>query len=147
MKFSIFVSLIVTTSNLEVYDRFNSKVRTGTSGRSNCQDQQAIQKATKDVTTAETDSKAIDKNFSNEVRMNTSTYSGMMDTAISVRQQQQLLSERQNSWRHASRQLDVLKRLEKRPYFARIDFHEEGEKHETHIGLGSFSDTPEHFDL
>ncbi|MCT3034868.1 RNA polymerase recycling motor HelD [Pediococcus parvulus] len=109
--------------------------------------QQAIQKATKDVTTAETDSKAIDKNFSNEVRMNTSTYSGMMDTAISVRQQQQLLSERQNSWRHASQQLDVLKRLEKRPYFARIDFHEEGEKSDEtiYIGLGSFSDTPEHF--
>ncbi|AMV61010.1 DNA helicase [Pediococcus damnosus] len=109
--------------------------------------QEAIAKSSKDAKKAETDSKSIDKNFSNEVRINTSTYSGMMDTAISVRQQQQLLSERQNSWQHASQQLNVLKRLEKRPYFARIDFHEAGEKSDEtiYIGLGSFSDTPDHF--
>ena len=109
--------------------------------------QEAIKKADKDAKTAETDSKAIDKNFVNEVRINMSSYTGMMDTAISVRQQQQLLSERQNSWRHASQQLDVLKRLEKRPYFARIDFHEAGEKKDEtiYIGLGSFSDNPDHF--
>ena len=46
--------------------------------------------------------------------------------------QQQMLDERQNSWQHAADRLSTLKRLEKKPYFARIDFQEKGaEKPET----------------
>lgn len=82
-----------------------------------------------------------------DVRIKTSTYENMLDTALSVRQQQQLIAERQNSFQHATTRLDTLKKLEVNPYFARIDFQETGEqKAETiYIGLGSFSDTPDHF--
>ena len=100
----------------------------------------AIAKAENDADNAEKDRSAIDKNFYNDVRINTSSYSGMMDTAISIRQQQQLLSERENSWQHANKRLTTFKEMKKRPYFARIDFHEKGEKKDEtiYIGLASF---------
>ncbi len=100
----------------------------------------AMDKAQKDAKNAENDRGAIQDNFYNDVRINTSSYSGMMDTAISIRQQQQLLEERENSWQHATKRIKTLKQMQKRPYFARIDFHEEGEKNDEtiYIGLGSF---------
>ena len=96
---------------------------------------------------AASDETAIRDNFSNELRLKTDSYGGMMETALSVRQQQQLLGERQNSWQHATKELATLKKMEKTPYFARIDFHEAGEdRSETiYIGLASFSDEPDRF--
>ena len=66
---------------------------------------------------------------------------------LSIHQQQQLLSEREHAWQHSAKQLDTVERLEKRPYFARVDFKEQGEKKpETiYIGLGSFADKNDHF--
>lgn len=95
---------------------------------------------------AKKDSATLDKQFG-EIHMNTGTYSGMMDTAMSVRTQQQMIDEREHSFQHANRQLQTLKRLHTNPYFARIDFQEEGaKKPETiYIGLASFSDRPDHF--
>lgn len=95
---------------------------------------------------AEDEAHQLDKGFDN-IHINTTTYSGMMDTAVSVRAQQQMLDERQNSWQHAARQLSTLKRLHAKPYFARIDFQEKGaKKPETiYIGLASFNDRPDNF--
>ncbi|MFB9768920.1 RNA polymerase recycling motor HelD [Lactiplantibacillus modestisalitolerans] len=102
---------------------------------------------TKTISRSEEDQAAIKKNFYNDVNIKTDSYEGMMETGLSVRQQQQLLDERQNSWQHATKQLSTLKKLEKNAYFARLDFHEAGEpKAETiYIGLSSFSDSPDHF--
>ncbi|MHA8110137.1 RNA polymerase recycling motor HelD [Lactobacillaceae bacterium Melli_B4] len=96
---------------------------------------------------AEQDESAIQDNFYNDVRLNSGTYSGLMDTSVSIRQQQQLLDERQNSWNNATAQVEKLKRLQERPYFARLDLHEAGEdKDETiYIGLASLSDKPDHY--
>lgn len=69
----------------------------------------AMDKAQKDAKNAENDRGAIQDNFYNDVRINTSSYSGMMDTAISIRQQQQLLEERENSWQHATKRIKTLK--------------------------------------
>ena len=102
--------------------------------------------AKKRIDVAESDEAGIRKNFVNDLRIKTDSYEGVMETALSVRQQQQMLAERQNSWQHATTELSTLKRLEKRAYFARIDFQEGANKPETiYIGLGSFSDTPDHF--
>ncbi|KID42020.1 RNA polymerase recycling motor HelD [Fructilactobacillus fructivorans] len=103
--------------------------------------------AAKKIKKAKGDQSEIQKNFFNDVRLKTSTYSGQMETGVSVRQQQQLLSERENRWKNAARDLGTLKRLDQNPYFARIDFHEEGEKHtETiYIGLASFTDNPDDY--
>ena len=109
--------------------------------------QKAEKKDKQNIQNAEADERAIQANFKNNVRIKTSTYSGMMDTALSVRQQQQLLQERENNWKSATRELAVLEKLEKKPYFARIDFQEAGESkpESIYIGLASFSDTPDHF--
>lgn len=106
----------------------------------------AKDKAEKKIQTAKKDIKGINKQI-DDIHLNTTTYSGMMDTAMSFRAQQQMLDERQNSWQHAADHLSTLKRLEKKPYFARIDFKEKGaEKAETvYIGLASFNDRPDHF--
>lgn len=98
------------------------------------------------ITTAKHDIEDIN-NQTNDIHLNTTTYSGMMDTAMSFRAQQQMLDERNNSWQHAADHLATLKRLEKKPYFARIDFLEKGaqEPESVYIGLASFSDKPDHF--
>lgn len=102
--------------------------------------------AEKRITTAKNDIEDINQQ-TNDIHLNTTTYSGMMDTAMSFRAQQQMLDERNNSWQHAADHLATLKRLEKKPYFARIDFKEKGasEPESVYIGLASFSDKPDHF--
>ncbi|TAR07351.1 ATP-dependent DNA helicase, partial [Lactiplantibacillus plantarum] len=99
------------------------------------------------ITRSEKDQADIKRDLLNNINIKTDSYEGMMETGLSVRQQQQMMDERQNSWKHATKQLSTLKKLEKNAYFARIDFHETGEpKPETiYIGLSSFSDTPDHF--
>ncbi|UQS86317.1 AAA family ATPase [Nicoliella spurrieriana] len=99
------------------------------------------------VKKAEQDENAIQDNFYNDVRLNSGTYSGLMDTSVSIRQQQQLLDERQNSWNNATAQVEKLKRLQVRPYFARIDIHEHGENRDEtiYIGLASLADSPDHY--
>ena len=106
----------------------------------------AKENAKKKIQTARHDIKGINKQI-DDIHLNTTTYSGMMDTAMSFRAQQQMLDERQNSWQHAADRLSTLNRLEKKPYFARIDFQEKGaDKPEPfYIGLDSFSDQPDHF--
>ena len=108
---------------------------------------QAIKADQQNLAQVEADKKAIQADFSNNVRIKTSTYSGMMETALTVRQQQQLLRERETNMQQASRRLEILEKLVKKPYFARIDFEEEGEGKEEkiYIGLGSFTDGPDNF--
>ena len=103
-------------------------------------------KAEQKISTAKHDIKGINKQI-DDIHLNTTTYSGMMDTAMSFRAQQQMLDERQNSWQHAADHLATLQRLEKKPYFARIDFQEKGaaKPESIYIGLASFSDQPAHF--
>ncbi|MCT2898882.1 ATP-dependent DNA helicase [Lentilactobacillus buchneri] len=93
------------------------------------------------------DVKDINRNFNNDVRLKTETYSGMMETAMSIRQQQQMLSERENRQEHAARELGTLNKLEQNPYFARIDFLEGDEKRDEtiYIGMASFTDRPDHY--
>ncbi|MCH4009627.1 RNA polymerase recycling motor HelD [Companilactobacillus sp.] len=69
------------------------------------------------------------------------------DAALSIHQQQQMLDERNNSWQQNRQRLGILKRLEKTPYFARLDFQEKGEpKRETiYIGMSSLTDQDDHF--
>ncbi len=59
----------------------------------------------KKIKATKRDVKDINRNFNNDVRLKTETYSGMMETAMSIRQQQQMLSERENRQEHAAREL------------------------------------------
>src|SRR3712207_9122121 len=73
-----------------------------------------------EIKKVEADREEIMHDFKNNVRIKTDTYAGMMETGLTVRQQQQLLQERENSWKNATKRLEVLEKLEKKPYFVRI---------------------------
>ncbi len=103
----------------------------------------------------ETEIKRTNKNINTvsqswgEVRLKTDTYSGIVETAASIRQQQQMLSERENSKTRAEQRFATLTKQIDKPYFARIDFNESvsdsGEAETIYIGLGSFSDDKNKF--
>ena len=101
----------------------------------------------KSIKSAEGEARELNSHFFDDVKLDYDGYSTSMETALSIHQQQQLLSEREHAWQHSAKQLDTVERLEKRPYFARVDFKENGEdKSETiYIGLGSFADKDDHF--
>ncbi|MDF8368425.1 AAA family ATPase [Weissella paramesenteroides] len=82
-----------------------------------------------------------------DVRFKSSTYGSLFETAMSVRQQQQMLQERELAMNSAEHQAVVLDRLTERPYFARIDVQEKGTEKvdQIYIGLASFSDGPDNF--
>lgn len=93
------------------------------------------------------EARELNSHFFDDVKLDYDNYSTSMETALSIHQQQQLLAEREHDWQHSAKQLGTIQRLEKHPYFARVDFKEEGEsKPETiYIGLGSFADKNDHF--
>ena len=101
----------------------------------------------KSIKSAEGEARNLNSHFFDDVKLDYDGYSTSMETALSIHQQQQLLSEREHAWQHSAKQLDTVERLGKRPYFARVDFKEQGEKKpETiYIGLGSFADKNDHF--
>ncbi|MDR0268425.1 RNA polymerase recycling motor HelD [Paenibacillus sp.] len=82
------------------------------------------------------------KDFWDEVRVNFSSSDDLGETSTSLRQQSQVLSERELAHLQSSETLKKLKLLVRSPYFGRIDFAEEGEKKaETiYLGIASFLD-------
>ena len=99
------------------------------------------------IKSAEGEARDINSHFFDDVKLDYDGYSTSLETALSIHQQQQLLSEREHAWQHSAKQLDTIERLKKKPYFARVDFKESNEKKpETiYIGLGSFADRDDHF--
>ncbi|MFD1410176.1 RNA polymerase recycling motor HelD [Lapidilactobacillus gannanensis] len=104
-------------------------------------------KAQRSIDQAQTDAASLNKQFNEEVHLSYGSDTTNLETALSIRQQQQMLAERDNSRQQSTKQLNILQRLAKTPYFARLDFHEHGEpKRETiYIGLSSFTDQKDHF--
>ncbi|MFC5450694.1 RNA polymerase recycling motor HelD [Paenibacillus aestuarii] len=85
---------------------------------------------------------SIRKHFWDEVTVDFSTTDGAVETIASLKQQAEMLSERERSHRHSSAALMKLKRLYRTPYFGRIDFVERGERREEaiYLGIASFLD-------
>ncbi|MEC0369231.1 RNA polymerase recycling motor HelD [Paenibacillus chibensis] len=82
------------------------------------------------------------KDFWDEVRVNFSSSDDLGETSTSLRQQSQVLSERERAHLQASETLKKLRLLEKSPYFGRIDFTEEGQEgtEQIYLGIASFLD-------
>jgi DNA helicase-2/ATP-dependent DNA helicase PcrA len=90
----------------------------------------------------------IRKNFWDDVTVYFDDPTEAAETYASIKQQAEVLSERERSHRHAQNQLMTLKRLKQSPYFGRIDFIEDGEKEAERIYLGIASlldETDENF--
>ncbi|PWW06578.1 Rep family ATP-dependent DNA helicase [Paenibacillus cellulosilyticus] len=79
-------------------------------------------------------------NFWDDVTVNLSNDDDILETFMSMKQQAQILSEREHSHRHLLNQLKRTRRLLPSPYFGRIDFHEKGTpaSEKLYIGVASF---------
>ncbi|WP_080846114.1 RNA polymerase recycling motor HelD [Cytobacillus gottheilii] len=84
----------------------------------------------------------LKQTFWEDVTVNLDEPDDVIETFTSMKQQAELLAERERSKDIIDQQLRTLVRLEDSPYFARIDFHEDGEKEAEpiYIGIASLMD-------
>ncbi|KGX90670.1 RNA polymerase recycling motor HelD [Pontibacillus marinus] len=82
------------------------------------------------------------ENFWEDVTVNLDEHDDVVETVNSLKQQAELLGERERSHKHFYDQLKTLQRMQKNPYFGRVDFREGGDKEaeEIYIGVGSLMD-------
>ncbi len=82
------------------------------------------------------------ENFWEDVTVNLDEHDDVVETVNSLKQQAELLGERERSHKHFYDQLKTLQRMQKNPYFGRVDFREDGDKEaeEIYIGVGSLMD-------
>ncbi|PZM64083.1 RNA polymerase recycling motor HelD [Paenibacillus dendritiformis] len=87
------------------------------------------------------------REFWDDVKVNLDDVNEAIETHASLKQQAEVMAERERRHLHAAQQLDVWKRMAQSPYFARIDFREEGEAEaeRVYIGIGSFRDKDDNF--
>jgi DNA helicase II / ATP-dependent DNA helicase PcrA len=103
--------------------------------------QQKLQQSTGGVSS---DVLELRKTFWEDVTVNTDEPDDVIETAASIKQQAELLSERERTFKQMDKQLRILERLRYSPYFGRIDFLETGEKNVDHVYLGIASLMDEH---
>lgn len=84
----------------------------------------------------------IRKHFWDDVTVNDEHPDDITETFISMKQQAEVLSQRERSHRHGFQQLAVLRKLQDSCYFGRIDFSEESTSaiDSIYIGLASLMD-------
>jgi len=82
------------------------------------------------------------KDFWDEVTVNFSNPDDLGETSTNLRQQSQVLSERERAHLQSSKLLKKYRKLVDSPYFGRIDFREDGwpETESIYLGTGSFMD-------
>lgn len=79
--------------------------------------------------------------FWEDVTVNLDEPDDVIETFTSIKQQAELLGERERTYGQINQQQKVLQKLKDSPYFGRIDFDEEGEGTEAiYIGIASFMD-------
>ncbi len=87
---------------------------------------------------------SLRKNFWEDVTVNIDEPDEVIETYASIKQQAELLSERERSHGQFYKSIKLYSRLEDSPYFGRIDFTEQGGQKETvYIGIGSLMDKDE----
>ncbi|SDZ19119.1 DNA helicase-2 / ATP-dependent DNA helicase PcrA [Evansella caseinilytica] len=85
------------------------------------------------------------RNFWDDVTINLDDIHEVGETFTSIKQQVELLSERERAHKQSYKQLQSLRRLAYSPFFGRIDFRENGEEQaeKIYIGLASLMDESE----
>lgn len=84
----------------------------------------------------------IRRNFWDDVTLNFEDAAESAESHASMKQQAEVLSERERSHRHIEEQLKTLLKLEHSPYFGRIDISEQGQQNSEpiYLGVGSLLD-------
>lgn len=91
------------------------------------------------------------RNFFNDVTLNFADASEAAETQASIKQQQELLAERERTYATVMKQQHVLEKLKHSPYFGRIDFKEQLDgqwvtEEPIYLGIGSLRDqSGEHY--
>ncbi|MCL6636706.1 MAG: AAA family ATPase [Alicyclobacillus sp.] len=82
------------------------------------------------------------RNFWDEVTLDVGSADDWLEAQLSIRQQAEVLAEQERRYQHAAAVLRTLERQMDSPYFARVDFIEDGgrEIEKIYIGLASFQD-------
>ncbi|MEK3888855.1 RNA polymerase recycling motor HelD [Bacillus sp. FSL K6-3431] len=82
------------------------------------------------------------KSFWDDVTVNLDEPDDVIETFTSIKQQAELLAERERTHGHSNKQLKQIHKLKNSPYFGRIDFHEDDEIGTdcTYIGVASLMD-------
>lgn len=103
------------------------------------------EKLQKNTGSVSSDVLELRKTFWQDVTINLDDPDDVIETAASIKQQAELLSERELTYKQLDQQMRTLERLKYSPYFGRIDFLESGEKSVDHVYLGicSFMDEQE----
>ncbi|MFD2116095.1 RNA polymerase recycling motor HelD [Paenibacillus yanchengensis] len=86
---------------------------------------------------------AIRRHFWDDVTVNFEDAAETAETLASMKQQAEVLSERERSHRHMEKQLKTYQRLVDSPYFGRVDFVEDGDPagaEAIYLGVGSLYD-------
>ncbi|WP_099156715.1 RNA polymerase recycling motor HelD [Virgibacillus ndiopensis] len=85
------------------------------------------------------------KSFWDDVTVNLDEPDDVIETQASIKQQAELLSERERTHGKIGEELNTLKKLKDSPYFGRIDFIEDPgrEKEKVYIGISSLMDYDE----
>ncbi|WP_160720992.1 RNA polymerase recycling motor HelD [Bacillus sp. USDA818B3_A] len=106
---------------------------------------QKIKSLQKNTGTVRSDVLEIRKSFWEDVTVNTDEPDDVIETAASIKQQAEFLSERERTYKHMDKNLKTLSRLKYSPYFGRIDFLEEGENgvDQVYLGISSLMDEKE----
>lgn len=89
----------------------------------------------------------IRKTFWDDVTVNLDDPTEAVETAMTIKQQAEVLGQKERSHQHMQKEREILKRLRHSPYFGRIDFREDGEREaeRIYIGVGSFLDENDGF--
>lgn len=84
----------------------------------------------------------IRRNFWDDVTINIGNTDDLAETHFAIRQQAEVLAERERRYSHTASALKVLRKQMGSPFFARIDFREQGHSdiERVYIGIGSFRD-------
>lgn len=101
-------------------------------------------KLQKDTGGVSSDVLELRKTFWEDVTVNTDEPDDVIETAASIKQQAELLSERERTFKQMDKQIRILERLKYSPYFGRIDFLETDEKNVDQVYLGIASLMDEH---
>lgn len=101
-------------------------------------------KLQKDTGGVSSDVLELRKTFWEDVTVNTDEPDDVIETAASIKQQAELLSERERTFNQMDKQIRILERLKYSPYFGRIDFLESDEKNVDQVYLGIASLMDEH---
>ncbi|SCY69452.1 MULTISPECIES: RNA polymerase recycling motor HelD [unclassified Lysinibacillus] len=79
---------------------------------------------------------ALKKTFWNDVRVNLDTAEDVDETFFAIKQQVELLSDSELAQQRAIQNVKVYERLQQSPYFARIDFLQDGQQDPLKIYIG-----------